>query len=53
MKAVQKYTLSAVGAAMPVVLGGCTGMSPQDGNTAIGAGVGAAIGGVTGHEIDD
>jgi osmotically inducible lipoprotein OsmB len=53
MKTKQKYTLSAGVAAMPVVLGGCPGMATQDWNTAIGAGVGAAVGGVIDHEIDD
>jgi hypothetical protein len=49
MKAVQKYTVSTVVATMPVVLGGRTDMSPQDRNT----GVGTAVVGIIGHEIDD
>ena len=44
MKTMQRFTLSAVTAAMLLVLGACSGMSAQDKNTAIGAGVGA-IGG--------
>jgi osmotically inducible lipoprotein OsmB len=42
----QKYTLSAVAAAMLLGLGACSGMSTQDKNTAFGAGVGPA-GGIT------
>lgn len=44
MKTIQRFALSAVSAAMLLGLGGCAGMSAQDKNTAIGAGVGA-IGG--------
>jgi osmotically inducible lipoprotein OsmB len=44
--AMQKYTLSAVAAAMLLGLGACSGMSTQDRNTAIGAGVGAVGGAV-------
>jgi osmotically inducible lipoprotein OsmB len=43
---VQKYALSAVAAAMLLGLGACSGMSAQDRNTAIGAGVGAVGGAV-------
>jgi osmotically inducible lipoprotein OsmB len=43
---VQKYALSAVAAAMLLGLGACSGMSTQDKNTAIGAGVGAVGGAV-------
>ncbi|WP_275098004.1 glycine zipper 2TM domain-containing protein [Sedimenticola hydrogenitrophicus] len=46
MKTIQKYALSAVAAAMLLGLGGCSGMSTQDKNTAIGAGVGAVGGAV-------
>jgi len=42
----QRYTLSAVAAAMLLGLGACSGMSAQDKNTAIGAGVGAVGGAV-------
>jgi osmotically inducible lipoprotein OsmB len=42
----QKYALSTVAAAMLLALGGCSGMSTQDKNTAIGAGVGAVGGAV-------
>jgi len=43
---VQKYALSTVAAAMLFGLGACSGMSAQDKNTAIGAGVGAVGGAV-------
>ena len=46
MKTIQRYALSAVAAAMLLSLGGCSGMSTQDKNTAIGAGVGAVGGAV-------
>ena len=42
----QKYALSAVAAAILLGVGGCSGMSTQDKNTAIGAGVGAVGGAV-------
>lgn len=46
MKTMQSLTVSAMVSVMLVVLGGCTGMSTQDKNTAIGAGVGAVGGAV-------
>ncbi|NMG73980.1 glycine zipper 2TM domain-containing protein [Aromatoleum diolicum] len=46
MKSIQKFALSAVAAAVMLGLGGCAGMSAQDKNTAIGAGVGAIGGSV-------
>jgi len=46
MKTIQRLTISAVAAAMLIGLGGCAGMSRQDQNTAIGAGVGAVGGSV-------
>ena len=42
----QRTALSAVVAAMLLGLGACSGMSTQDKNTAIGAGVGAVGGAV-------
>jgi len=42
----QKYALIAAAAAMLLSLSGCSGMSTQDKNTAIGAGVGAVGGAV-------
>jgi len=42
----QRYALSAVAAALLLGLSGCAGMSSQDKNTAIGAGVGAVGGAV-------
>jgi osmotically inducible lipoprotein OsmB len=42
----QRYALGAVAAAMLIGLSGCSGMSTQDKNTAIGAGVGAVSGAV-------
>lgn len=44
MNTTQKFTFSAVVTVMLLGLGACTGMSAQDKNTAVGAGVGA-IGG--------
>ena len=44
--AMQKYALNAIVAAMLLGLGACSGMSTQDRNTAIGAGVGAVGGAV-------
>jgi osmotically inducible lipoprotein OsmB len=46
MKTIQRLTLSAFAAAMLFGLGGCAGMSKQEKNTAIGAGVGAVGGAV-------
>ena len=44
MQAIQKMTISVLAAAAMLGVVGCSGMSTQDKNTAIGAGVGA-IGG--------
>ena len=46
MKTIKRITMSAVTAAMLVGLVGCAGMSAQEKNTAIGAGVGAVGGAV-------
>jgi osmotically inducible lipoprotein OsmB len=46
MKTKQGLTIGAVVAAMLLGLGGCAGMSSQDKNTAVGAGVGAVGGAV-------
>lgn len=46
MRKLQKLTISAVSAAMLLGLAGCSGMSTQDRNTAIGAGVGAVGGSI-------
>ena len=46
MKSMQRFALTAVAAAMMFGLGACSGMSAQDKNTAIGAGVGAIGGSV-------
>ena len=46
MKTIQKSVISAVVAAALLGLGGCAGMSTQDKDTAIGAGVGAVGGAV-------
>jgi len=43
--------INTVAAVMLLGLGGCAGMSAQDKSTVIGAGVGAAVGGVIGHEV--
>ena len=45
-KAIQRSVFGAVAAAALLGLGGCSGMSTQDRNTAIGAGVGAVGGAV-------
>jgi osmotically inducible lipoprotein OsmB len=42
----QRHALSAIAAAMLLGLSACSGMSTQDRNTAIGAGVGAVGGAV-------
>ncbi len=44
MKSMHKFALGGAVAAM--LLGGCAGMSAQDKNTAIGAGVGAVGGAI-------
>ena len=46
MKTMQRFAVSAVAAAVLLGLGGCAGMSRQDRDTAIGAGVGAVGGAV-------
>ncbi|MFA5082854.1 MAG: glycine zipper 2TM domain-containing protein [Hydrogenophilaceae bacterium] len=46
MKTTTKLTYRAVATAFVFGLGGCAGMSAQDKNTAIGAGVGAVGGAV-------
>lgn len=46
MKTIHRLALGTVAAAMLLGLGGCAGMSAQDKNTAIGAGVGAVGGAV-------
>ena len=44
MKTMQRFTVSAVAVAVLLGLGGCSGMSTRDKNTAIGAGIGAVGG---------
>lgn len=46
MKNLHRLTLATVVAVMLLGLGGCSGMSTRDKNTAIGAGVGAVGGAV-------
>lgn len=46
MNTIQKSILSAAALTVLFVLGGCSGMSQRDKNTAIGAGVGAVGGSV-------
>ncbi|MBI3524360.1 MAG: glycine zipper 2TM domain-containing protein [Betaproteobacteria bacterium] len=46
MKTIQRFAIGAVTATMLLGLGGCAGMSKQDRNTAIGAGVGAVGGAI-------
>lgn len=45
----QRFVFNSVAAVMLPGLAGCSGMSTQDRNTAIGAGVG----GVIGHQVSD
>lgn len=46
MKTMQRFAVSAVAVAVLLGLGGCSGMSTRDKDTAIGAGIGAAAGAV-------
>ena len=46
MKTIKRFTVGAVAAAVLFGLGGCSGMSTQDKNTAIGAGTGAVAGAI-------
>ena len=46
MNTIHKLAVNAVAAALLIGLAGCAGMSTQDKNTAIGAGVGAVGGSV-------
>ncbi|MBS1157279.1 MAG: putative lipoprotein [Proteobacteria bacterium] len=46
MKTLNKYAFSAVAAVMLLGLGGCSGMSQQGQNTAVGAGIGAVGGAI-------
>ena len=46
MKTMQRFAISTVAAALVLGLGACSGMSRQDQNTAVGAGVGAVGGAI-------
>lgn len=46
MKTMHRFTASVVAMAMLLGLGACSGMSRQDQNTAVGAGIGAVGGAV-------
>jgi osmotically inducible lipoprotein OsmB len=46
MRTIQRFTISAMAAAVLLGVGACAGMSAQDQSTAIGAGVGAVGGAV-------
>lgn len=46
MKTIRKFAVSAVAAAMMLGLAACSGMTAQEKNTAIGAGVGAVGGSI-------
>ncbi len=46
MNTMHRFEIATVVAAMLVGLGGCAGMSKQDQNTAVGAGIGAVGGAV-------
>jgi osmotically inducible lipoprotein OsmB len=49
MKTMQRFTVGVVAVALLLGVGGCSGMSTRDRDTAIGAG----IGGVAGYAITD
>ena len=60
MKTTRKVSVSALAAAVLIVLGGCAGMTRQEQGTATGAVIGggllgtaagAAVGGIIGHEV--
>ena len=46
MKTMQRFAASAVAVAVLLGLGGCSGMSTRDRDTAIGAGIGGVAGAV-------
>jgi len=46
MKMIKSLTVSAVAVAVLLGLGGCSGMTQRDQNTAVGAGIGAVGGAV-------
>lgn len=46
MKRIKRTALNAAAVYLLIILAGCAGMTPQDRNTAIGAGVGAVGGNV-------
>jgi len=46
MKTAHRFTLSGLAVVLLLGLGGCAGMSRQDQNTAVGAGIGAVGGAV-------
>jgi len=46
MNTIQKFTVNAAAVTLLFALGGCSGMSARDQNTAIGAGVGAVGGSI-------
>lgn len=46
MKTMQRFAISAIATAMLLGLSACSGMSRQDQNTAVGAGVGAVGGAI-------
>lgn len=48
MKAIPKYSVTAVAAAVLIVLGGCAGMTAQEKGTATGAVIGGVAGNVMG-----
>lgn len=51
MKTIRMYSVSAIAAAVLIGLSGCAGMSTQDKDTAIGAGVGGVAGSVLGGGV--
>jgi len=51
MKTIPKYSISAVAAAVLIVLGGCAGMTHQEQGTATGAVIGGVAGNVIGGGV--
>lgn len=51
MNTMRGYAVGTVAVAMLLGVGGCAGMSTQDRNTAIGAGVGGVTGAVVGGGV--
>lgn len=46
MKMIQRFSVTSASLAILIGLGGCAGMSQQDQNTAVGAGIGGVAGAI-------